>query len=601
MSTPALRMSTLFLRTLRDDPADAELPSHRLLVRAGYIRRVAPGIYTWLPLGLKVLRNVERVVREEMDAIGAQELSFPALLPREPYEATGRWTEYGDNIFRLKDRKGADYLLGPTHEEMFTLAVKDLYGSYKDLPLSIYQIQLKYRDEARPRAGLLRGREFVMKDSYSFDVDDAGLQASYDAHRAAYVRMFDRLGFDYVIVKATSGAMGGSASEEFLATAENGEDTYVRCTSCDYAANVEAVKVPVPPAIPYDGVPPAHVEDTPGTPTITTLVDHLNVTSPRPDRPWAAGDTLKNVLVMVVHPDGRREPLGIGVPGDREIDEKRLGAQVEPAEIEAFDEADFARYPALAKGYMGPGVLGEKAASGIRYLLDPRVVDGTAWVTGADAADRHVIGLVAGRDFAGDGTIEAAEVRDGDPCPSCGQPLETARGIEMGHIFQLGRKYAESLGLKVLDQNGKLVTVTMGSYGVGVSRAVAAVAEGCHDESGLVWPREISPADVHVVATGKAEEVFAQAGELTDALAARGVLVIYDDRKKVSPGVKFKDAELIGVPTIVIVGKGLEAGTIEIKDRATGERREIPVDQIVDAVVAEVRGQVAAEGPGAAS
>jgi prolyl-tRNA synthetase len=531
-----------------------------------------------------------------MDTIGAQELSFPALLPKEPFEATGRWTEYGDNIFRLRDRKGAEYLLGPTHEEMFTLTVKDLYGSYKDLPLSIYQIQLKYRDEARPRAGLLRGREFVMKDSYSFDVDDAGLQASYDAHRAAYVKIFDRLGFDYVIVRATSGAMGGSASEEFLATAENGEDTYVRCTSCDYAANVEAVKVPAPPAIPYDALPAAHVEDTPGTPTIDTLVDRLNAAFPRTDRPWLAGDTLKNVIVMVVHPGGRREPLAIGVPGDREIDEKRLGAQVEPSEIEAFDEADFAKNPALAKGYMGPGVLGKDAASGIRYLLDPRVVDGTAWVTGADAPDRHVIGLVAGRDFTADGTIEAAEVRSGDECPSCGHVLETARGIEMGHIFQLGRKYAESLGLKVLDRNGKLVTVTMGSYGVGVSRAVAAVAEGCHDEFGLVWPREITPADVHVVATGKAEEVFAKADEVTEALAAQGIHVIYDDRRKVSPGVKFKDAELIGVPTIVIVGKGLETGTIEIKDRATGDRREVPVAQIVDAVMDEVRGTASTPG-----
>ena len=601
MSTPVLRMSTLFLRTLREDPADAELPSHRLLVRAGYIRRVAPGIYTWLPLGLKVLRNVERIVREEMDAIGAQELSFPALLPKEPFEATGRWTEYGENIFRLKDRKGADYLLGPTHEEMFTLTVKDLYGSYKDLPLSIYQIQTKYRDEVRPRAGLLRGREFIMKDSYSFDVDDAGLQAAYDTHRGAYIKMFDRLGFEYVIVKATSGAMGGSASEEFLATAEHGEDTYVRCTSCDYAANVEAVHVPVPPAIAYDGVPAAHVEDTPDTPTIATLVDHLNAAFPRLDRPWAASDTLKNVIVTLVHPGGRREPLAIGVPGDREIDEKRLGAQVEPAEIEAFDEADFVRYPALAKGYMGPGALGEDATSGIKFLLDPRVVDGTVWVTGADAPGQHVIGLVAGRDFTVGATIEAAEVRDGDECPSCGQPLETARGIEMAHIFQLGRKYAESLGLKVLDQNGKLVTVTMGSYGVGVSRAVAAVAEGCHDEFGLVWPREIAPADVHVVAAGKADEVFAKAAELTDALAARGILVIYDDRRKVSPGVKFKDAELIGVPTIVIVGKGLEAGTIEIKDRATDDRREVPVDQILQAVMSEVRGEGAPQVQGAAS
>ena len=591
MSTPALRMSTMFLRTLRDDPADAELPSHRLLVRAGYIRRVAPGIYTWLPLGLRVLRNVERIVRQEMDAIGAQELSFPALLPREPYEATGRWTEYGDNIFRLKDRKGADYLLGPTHEEMFTLTVKDLYGSYKDLPLSIYQIQTKYRDEARPRAGLLRGREFIMKDSYSFDVDDAGLQASYDAHRGAYVKIFDRLGFEYVIVAAHSGAMGGSASEEFLAVAENGEDTFVRSTEGDYAANVEAVVVPQAPTVDFSSTRPAQAVDTPDTPTIETLVAVLNAKHPRADgREWSAGDTLKNVLVMLVHPNGTREPLAIGLPGDREVDAKRLEAAVHPAEVEAFGDAEFAKNPSLVKGYIGGGVLGEKNASGIRYLLDGRIADGSAWVTGADKPGFHVIDLVNGRDFTADGTIQAAQVRDGDPSPDGLGTLVSARGIEMGHIFQLGRKFAEALELKVLDQNGKLVTVTMGSYGVGVSRAVAAVAEGCHDELGLVWPREIAPADVHVVATGKAEEVFAKAAELTDALAAQGVSVIYDDRRKVSPGVKFKDAELIGVPTIVIVGKGLVAGTIEIKDRATGERREVPVGQIVDAVVTEVRG-----------
>jgi prolyl-tRNA synthetase len=587
----ALRMSTLFLRTLREDPADAELPSHRLLVRAGYIRRVAPGIYTWLPLGLKVLRNVERIVREEMDAIGAQELSFPALLPREPYEATGRWTEYGDNIFRLKDRKDGDYLLGPTHEEMFTLAVKDLYSSYKDLPLSIYQIQTKYRDEARPRAGLLRGREFVMKDSYSFDVDDAGLEAAYLRHRDAYIRIFDRLGFDYVIVAAMSGAMGGSRSEEFLATAENGEDTYVRCTKCDYAANVEAVRVPVPDAVPYDAAPAAHVEDTPATPTIETLVNHLNEAFPRPDRPWAAADTLKNVLVMLVHPDGTREPLAIGLPGDRDVDEKRLEAQVHPAEVAAFDEAAFAANPALVKGYIGPGALGEQGTAKVRYLLDPRVVEGTRWVTGANEPGRHVLDLVAGRDFTADGTIEAAEVRAGDVCPSCGEGvLETARGIEMGHIFALGRKFADALGLKVLDQNGKQVTVTMGSYGVGVSRAVAAVAEGNHDEVGLVWPRELSPADVHIVATGKDEDVFTTADEVTAELERRGVSVLYDDRRKVSPGVKFKDAELIGVPTIVVLGRNLADGTVEVRDRRTGDKRDVVVAQAVDQIVAEVLG-----------
>jgi len=582
-------MSSLFLRTLREDPADAEVPSHKLLVRAGYIRRAAPGIYTWLPLGLRVLRNVERIVREEMDAIGAQELVFPALLPREPYEATGRWTEYGPNIFRLKDRKGADMLLGPTHEEMFTLVVKDLYSSYKDLPLSIYQIQNKYRDEARPRAGVLRGREFVTKDSYSFDVDDDGLAASYEKHRDAYIKIFDRLGFDYVIVQAMSGAMGGSRSEEFLAIAENGEDTFVRSPG-GYAANVEAVVVPQAAPVDASGVPAAEVVDTPDTPTIDTLVDALNAKHARTDgREWTAADTLKNVLVMLVHPDGSREPLAIGVPGDRAIDEKRLGAQMEPAEVVAFEEADFEKHPSLAKGYIGPGVLGKENASGIRYLLDPRIAEGSAWVTGADKSGFHVVNLVHGRDFTADGTIQAAEVRDGDQAPDGSGELETARGIEMGHIFQLGRKYADALDLKVLDQNGKLVTVTMGSYGVGVTRAVAAIAEGNHDELGLVWPREIAPADIHLVATGKDSEVFSKAAEIAAELEARGLSVIYDDREKVSPGVKFKDAELIGVPTIAVVGKGLADGTIEVKDRRSGDRADIPVADVVDHLVSTVR------------
>jgi len=572
-----LRMSTLFLRTLREDPADAEVPSHRLLVRAGYIRRAAPGIYTWLPLGLRVLRNVERVVREEMDAAGSQELLFPALLPREPYELTNRWTEYGPNLFRLQDRKGGDYLLGPTHEEMFTLAVKDLYSSYKDLPLSIYQIQTKYRDEARPRAGILRGREFLMKDSYSFDVDDAGLQRAYEAHRAAYVRIFDRLGMAYVIVAAMSGAMGGSASEEFLMPAVNGEDTYVRCTSCDYAANVEAVRVPAPAAVPWDDAAPARVVPTPATPTIASLVVLLNKEHPRQDRPWTAADTLKNVVVVLRHPDGQREPLVIGVPGDREVDAKRLEAQTEPSTVEAFTEEDFAANPLLVKGYIGPQALGETSATKLRYVVDPRVAAGTSWVTGANETGRHVIGLVAGRDFTADGTIEAAEVRAGDPCPVDGAPLETARGIEVGHIFQLGRKFADALGLKVLDENGKQVTVTMGSYGIGVSRAVAAIAESTHDEAGLVWPASIAPADVHVVATGKDEAVFAAADQLAADLEPAGVSVLLDDRRKVSPGVKFKDAELIGVPTIVVVGKGLADGVVEIRDRATGDRVDVPV------------------------
>ena len=582
-------MSNLFLRTLRDDPSDAEVASHKLLVRAGYIRRAAPGGFTWLPLGWIVYRNVERIVREEMDAAGFQEVHFPALLPKEPYEATGRWVEYGDNLFRLKDRHGADMLLAPTHEEMFTLVVKSLFGSYKDLPLSIYQIQTKYRDEARPRAGLLRGREFVMKDSYSFDIDDEGLQRSYDRHREAYIKTFDRLGLPVVIVSAMSGAMGGSASEEFLTPLEVGEDTYVRCTSCDFAANTEAVEVPTPDAIPLDGLRDALVADTPGTPTIQTLVDFLNDTPElrRDDRPWTAADTLKNVVVKLRNPDGTTEVLAIGVPGDREVDSKRLEAQVAPAEVEAFEEADFAANPALVKGYIGPGALGSRSASGVRYLLDPRVVPGTQWVTGANTAGNHVLWLTAGRDFTADGTIQAAEVRGGDACPDCGHQLEIARGIEMGHIFQLGRKYAEALDLKVQDESGKLVTVTMGSYGIGVSRAVAALAETNHDDSGLLWPREVAPADVHLVIAGKEGGPQRPTAErLAAEIEAAGLRVLFDDREGVSPGVRFKDAELIGVPTIVVCGRGIDAddpdnSVVEVKDRRSGERADLPIGELL--------------------
>jgi len=583
-----LRMSTLFVRTLREDPADAEIPSHRLLVRAGYIRRAASGGYTWLPLGYRVYRNVERIVREEMDRMGGQEVHFPSLLPREPYDASGRWTAYGDNMFRLKDRRGSDHLLAPTHEEMFTLLVKDLYSSYKDLPLWIYQIQTKFRDEARPRAGLLRLREFVMKDSYSFDTHDAGLDASYAAHRAAYIATFDRLGLDYVIVAAMSGAMGGSRSEEFLHPNAVGEDTFVRSAG-GYAANVEAVQTPVPDPIPYDDAPAAHSEDTPGTPTINTLVDLANARFARSDRPWSAGDTLKNVLVMLAQPDGTRAPLAIGLPGDREVDAKRLEAQVDPATVEPFTEADFTANPALVKGYIGPRALGEKSASGIRYLVDPRIVVGTRWLTGSDESGRHVFDLVCGRDFTPDGTIEAAEIKAGDPAPDGSGPLELARGIEIGHIFQLGRLYADALDLKVLDENGKLVTVTMGSYGIGVSRAVAAIAESTHDESGLCWPREVSPADVHIVATGKDPAVFEAADRLAEGLVADGMTVLYDDRRKVSPGIKFTDAELIGVPTIVTVGRGLADGVIELRDRRTDTRSEIPVAEARTAIRDSIR------------
>jgi prolyl-tRNA synthetase len=573
------RLSHLFLRTLRDDPADAEVLSHKLLVRAGYVRRIAPGVYSWLPLGLRTLRRIEQVVREEMNASGAQEISLPALLPREPYETTGRWTEYGPALFRLKDRKGNDMMLGPTHEELFTLTVQGEYSSYKDLPVTLYQIQTKYRDEERPRAGILRGREFTMKDSYSFDLDDAGLERSYQAHRDAYRRIFDRLGIEYVICAATSGAMGGSASEEFLAVSAAGEDTFVRSTDGEYAANVEAVVTPAPPAIPIEGQPEAVVHDTPGAPTIASLVEWAN--SAGLGREITAADTLKNVMLKVREPGKDWELLAVGVPGDREVDMKRVEAALEPAEVAVLEESDFTKHPFLVKGYIGPRSL---AANEVRLLVDPRVVEGSAWITGADEQGKHVVGMVCGRDFTPAGTIEAAEVREGDAAPDGHGTLTLARGIEIGHIFQLGRKYTDAFGFDVLGENGKPARVTMGSYGIGVSRLVAVLAEQFADDKGLVWPAEAAPADVHVVVANKDEAAISGAESLVAAFDGARLEVLFDDRKA-SPGVKFKDAELIGVPWIVVVGRGWSEGTVELRERATGEVTQVPVEGAAEEIM----------------
>jgi prolyl-tRNA synthetase len=579
-------MSTLFLRTLRDDPADAEVPSHRLLVRAGYVRRVGPGIYSWLPLGMEVLRRIEQIVREEMWSIGAQEVHFPALIPREPYEISGRWADYGDTLFRLQDRKGADYLLGPTHEELFTLLVKGEYSSYKDYPLVLFQIQNKYRDEARPRAGILRGREFVMKDSYSFDLTDEGLATAYQAHRDAYERIFTRLGFDYRIVFAVSGAMGGSASEEFLVPAAAGEDTFVQCTSCDYAANTEAVEIAAPPAQDPADHPAQQVLDTPDTPTIDTLVARLNQMDL--GREFTGADSLKNLVVKTRAPGSAEwELLIIGVPGDRDVDLKRVGGQLEPTEVAQAEPADLAKHPELVKGYIGPQQLADWK---IRYLVDPLVVDGSAWVTGANEPGKHAAFVVRGRDFVPDGEIGAVEIRAGDRCSRCGSPLIISRGIEMGHVFQLGRKYADAFGLTALGPDGKPVTITMGSYGIGVTRAVAALAEQHHDEAGLRWPHAVSPADVHLVAaSGKDDALFAAAEQLAAEFEAAGLSVLYDDRRGVSPGVKFADSELLGIPTIVVVGRGLATGVVELRDRFTGARDEVALGDVVEAVRSAVR------------
>ncbi len=570
-----LRMSTLFLRTLRDDPADAEVPSHRLLVRAGYIRRIAAGVYSWLPLGVITLRNIENIVRQEMDKAGFQEVHFPALLPKDAYEQTGRWNDYGPDLFRLQDRKGADYLLGPTHEEMFTLMVKGEYSSYKDLPLSLYQIQTKYRDEARPRSGIIRGREFVMKDSYSFDLTDEGLVDSYMRHRAAYIATFDRLRLKYNIVSAVSGAMGGSASEEFLAPCETGEDTYVLCEKCGYAANVEAVTTVVAPGD-ASTVPAQEVFDSPNTPTIDTLVELLNA---KFGGGYDGAKTLKNVMLMA-----DEKAISVLVPGDREVDLKRLQANLAGVnDLRVFEEADFAKFPGLVKGYIGPQ---DAKKNGITVYADPRIAPGTAWVTGANAKDKHARNVVSGRDFTVDHYVEAAQIRQGDACPKCAAPVVIDRAIEIGHIFQLGRKYAQALNLTVLDQNGKSQVVTMGSYGIGVSRAVAAIAEQSYDEIGLSWPVEVAPAKVHVVATGKEDNIFETAEEIGAELEARGISVMLDDRRGTSPGVKFKDAELIGIPVIVVVGKALENGNVEVRVRKNGEKSEIAVAGAVDAIAA---------------
>ena len=570
-----LKMSTLFLRTLREDPADAEVPSHRLLVRAGYVRRVAAGIYSWLPLGYITLRNIERVIREEMDEAGFQEVHFPALLPRDAYEETHRWTEYGPDLFRLKDRRGSDFLLGPTHEEMFTLMVKGEYSSYKDLPLSLYQIQTKYRDEARPRSGIIRGREFVMKDSYSFDLTDEGLAESYNKHREAYIKTFNRLGMKYNIVSAMSGAMGGSRSEEFLAPCPTGEDTYVLCQNCGFAANVEAMKTSAAD-VDSSATPGMQVVDTPNTPTIDSLVLILNE---KYGGGFTAADTLKNVLLVA---DGKN--ISVLVPGDREVDLKRLQANLPGVqELRLFEDADFAKNPSLVKGYVGPQ---DAQHLGLILYADPRIAKGSKWVTGANKAGHHALNVVNGRDFSVDAYVEAAEIKKGDLCPDCSTPVIIDRAIEIGHIFQLGRIYAEALDLTVLDSDGKSRVVTMGSYGIGVSRAVAAIAEQSHDELGLSWPIEVAPAKVHIVATGKEDRPFDVALELATSLEKTGITVMLDDRRDASPGVKFKDAELIGNPIIVVVGKSLVNGKVELRVRRTGERSEVELGDALTEIAA---------------
>ena len=595
--TQALRMSNLFVRTMRNDPADEDIDSAKLLVRAGYLKKEAPGIFTWLPLGLRVLNKLENIIREEMATAGAQEVHLPALLPKEPYEVTHRWEEYGENIFKLKDRHGADYLLAPTHEEMFTLLAKNYYSSYKDLPVVLYQIQTKYRDEARPRAGLIRGREFIMKDAYSFTLDEDGLKQEYVKQRDAYERVYKRVGVKYVIVKSFSGPMGGSASEEFQAPLPIGEDTYA-LSPAGNTWNVEALSTPTPEPVDFSSTPAASEVEVGQAKSIDKMMEVANAQFAREDgREWAASDILKNVAVTLIHPadsehkEAWREVVVVGVPGDREVDTKRLEAAFSPCEVEEASEEDLKKHPELVLGFIGPKALGPQARqavdgasdSTVRYFVDAHIARGSAWYTGADKNGVDYVNLVYGRDFEADGVVEALRVREGDMSPDGSGPLSFERGVEIGQVFQLGLKYTNALGFSVLNQNGKTQPVWMGSYGIGVSRTLACIAEFHHDEQGLAWPMSVAPAQVHVVIAGKGDELSAEAEKLVAELSRNGVEVLFDDREKVGAGVKFKDAELIGVPLIAVVGRGFSNdGTIEVRNRHTGESLQVPADQAAE-------------------
>ncbi len=562
-----MRLSRLFARTLREDPAEAEAASHKLLLRGAYIRQVVAGVYTTLPLGLRTMRHIAKIVREEMDASGAQEIRMPITLPAEPWKATGRWELYGDQLFRLTDRHGREMLLGPTEEEVVAPLVAGELPSYRDLPANVYQIEWKYRDEFRPRFGLLRGREFLMKDAYSFDRDREGLQRSYDVMLEAYRRVFDRCGLSYVVVEAEPGQIGGGVNHEFMARADVGEDLFVECVNGDYLADLKAAR-PLPPA-PAGEAALAQLEKvpTPGAATIEAVSTLLG----RPPT-----ELLKCMLF-----DAGGQPVAVLVPGDREVNETKLERLYFPAVVRRFEDADFVAN-GYAKGFVGP----EGLPDDVPVLADHSVRAGRDWVTGANEPDHHVTGANAGRDFRIDRYEDLVAIRDGDLCPVDGGDLRIGRSIVVGHIFQLGTKYSEPLKATFVDEDGTEQPYVMGCYGIGISRIMAASAEQLHDGAGLRWPKALAPFEVVVIlanaddarAASEAERIYAE-------LRERGVDVALDDRQE-RAGVKFADADLIGYPVQVTAGKrGIEAGIVDLKLRATGERSTAPLESAARAVV----------------
>jgi prolyl-tRNA synthetase len=561
-----MRLSGLFIPTLREDPAEAEVASHRLLLRAAFVRKVAAGVYTTLPLGVRTMAKIEAIVRQEMDAAGAQEIRMPIVLPAEPWKRTGRWQVYGDEVFTLADRHGREMLLGPTHEEVVGPLVAGESASYRDLPLNLYQIGWKYRDERRPRFGLLRGREFLMKDAYSFDRDDHGLRESYRIMLESYRRVFDRCSLDYVIVEGDPGSIGGDVNHEFMAVAEVGEDLFVRCANGDYLADTEAA-TPMAGAPATEDPEPLVEVDTPGAATIDLVAEQLGVP---PER------TLKNILFDI---DGRT--VAVLVPGDREVSEKKLARLHFPAVVRRFGDEDFAAH-GYAKGYVGPHGFG----ADVTVFADPSVRAGANWVTGANREDTHVTGANLERDFRVDRWEDLVEIREGDRCPVDGGELQIERSIVLGHIYQLGLRYSVPLEATFQDEDGTQKPLVMGSYGIGISRVMAAAVEQYHDESGIRWPKALAPFEVLVIlANPDEDEVRTHAERIYGELRERGVEVAVDDRAE-RAGVKFADADLVGYPVQIVVGtRGLDRGEAEFKLRSTGERTSAALDAAVGTAV----------------
>ncbi len=563
-----MRASKLFAPTLREAPAEAEAASHVLLLRAAFIRKVAAGIYINLPFGVKSMRKIEDIIREEMDATGAQEIRMPIVLPAEPWKVTGRWQAYGDLMFKLKDRHGREMGLGPTEEEVVTPLVAAELPSYRDLPINLYQVEWKYRDEFRPRYGLLRGREFLMKDAYSFDRDEEGLRASYDVMFEAYKRIFDRCGLEYRIVEADPGQIGGGINHEYLAITRAGEDTFLYCETCDYAADLEAATPGWPAAGDLAATEAEALTEihTPDAATIQAVAEFTG-------RP--ASEMLKTMLF-----DAGGQTVAVLLPGDHEVNEEKVARLFFPTLVRAFEEKDFAER-GFAKGYVGPQAMPDDAV----VLADQSVRLGANWVTGANRPDHHVTGANEGRDFRVDRWEDVVQAVEGDPCPVDGGSLRAGRGIVVGHIYQLGTKYSEPLKATFLDEDGTEQPYVMGCYGIGISRILPAVAEQYHDDVGLKLPPALAPYESIVIATNMDQPPVVETAErIYEALAEAGVEVVFDDRA-VTAGVKFADAELIGYPVQVVVGKrGVEAGAVDVKVRATDARDQVPLDQVVAAV-----------------